>query len=88
MTEAEGTTRTDGIRPSPPEGFGRGSLEVWEADAEAFFRDTGYMRPGKDDRMGTHTFEERCAAFEVWWTMRAKYARTGIGPTPSKDISA
>lgn len=48
------------------------SLEEWEAYADQFLRDTGFMRPGKDDARGIHTDAERSAAFTAWWAMRGQ----------------
>lgn len=44
----------------------RGADHVFEAIGQHFYRDTGYLRPGKDDCRGVHSDEERWAAFEKW----------------------
>jgi hypothetical protein len=43
------------------------TLEEWEAVAAIFYRDTGYMRPGKDDACRRHTREERQAKWDAWF---------------------
>lgn len=47
-------------------------LEAWEAEADQFYKDTGYMRPGKDDPRNLHTYLERHNMFVLWWRIRAK----------------
>ena len=49
-------------------GILRPSLENWEAFADEFLRETGVMRPGKDDARGIHTDQER---WDLWnnWSM-------------------
>lgn len=49
-------------------------LEQWEADAEQFYKDTGYMRPGKDDARGYHTAGERREAFDIWCKCQRRVA--------------
>lgn len=55
-------------------------LDQWEAEATEFYRDTGYMRPGKDDIRGFHTDEARRVAFQVWGVMRVTYSRLRLDP--------
>jgi hypothetical protein len=46
------------------------NLEQWEAEAEAFYRATGYLRPGKDyGALSGHDHQreiERKAAWRAW----------------------
>lgn len=50
------------------------SIEEWEAEAEEFHKQIGYLRPGKDQRSDFPTDEQRYTAFEVWQIMRQKVA--------------
>ena len=48
-------------------------LERFERIAAEFYRDTGYLAPGKDQpaaMCGTPTLEERTAAFKAWLRRR------------------
>lgn len=44
----------------------RDAMHVFEAVGQHFYRDTGYLRPGKDDCRGVHSDDERRAAFDKW----------------------
>ncbi len=53
-------------------------LEQWEAEADEFFRDTGFMRPGKDDVRGIYYESDREVAFAVWRKLKAKFNRESV----------
>ena len=39
---------------------------AFEREAEAFYRETRMLAPGKDDRRGEHSYEERRARWKAW----------------------
>ncbi len=41
-------------------------IASWEKEADAFYRITNHMRPGKDDARGIHTSEERNKRWHQW----------------------
>lgn len=47
-------------------------VETFERIASLFYRETGMLRPGKDDRLGEHDYDERWACWNSW--CRAKNA--------------
>jgi hypothetical protein len=47
-------------------------LEQWEAEAEQFYKDTGMLRPGKDDARCWNSYPERLLAFDIWCKVRRK----------------
>lgn len=59
-------------------------LEFYERVAEEFYRATGYMRPGKDDRSNSHTPEERQKRWGEWIRERAR-ARIAKGRAALRD---
>ena len=50
----------------------------YEFLAYAFHRMTGYMAPGKSDVSGSHTYEERQAAWEKWLSKNGTIIRAFI----------
>jgi hypothetical protein len=46
----------------------------FERLADEFYRATGYMAPGKDDRSNSHTYEERRNRWDEWISARQKAA--------------
>lgn len=51
-----------------------GTLEQWEAEAEAFHRATGYLRPDKDTWSGLGDEKVRRTAHWRTWCAGAEYA--------------
>jgi hypothetical protein len=58
---------------------GEGSLERFERVAERFYRETGYLRPGKDCRI--NSMEERQAAWDEWIAKNLSAARAALKET-------
>jgi len=59
------------IHPQP----GESPNESFERVGEAFMRDTGMLRPGKDQGyITTPTHDERNAAFSQWWEAKVSKA--------------
>lgn len=56
-------------------------LDEWEADADLFYRETGYMRPGKDDMSGKDR-QHRQIAFAVWYNKQ----RQLVAETKRADV--
>lgn len=64
---------------------GEGSTARFDRLADAFYRDTGMMAPGKDAPMGMGgcSTEERSAAYDAWIAGRVSKARAALAlPTP------
>ena len=62
------------------------SIEAFEVKAEAFRRMTGMMAPGKDESAaagGSHTYEERSAAYDAWWKQHGDCVRAVMRATES-----
>ncbi len=58
------------------------SLADFEEQAEAFHRETGWMRPGKDISMASgdeSTHEERRIKYSAWVQMKIETARKLLG---------
>lgn len=55
---------------------GENSVERFERLADAFYRATGLMRPGKDDARALESREERETAYDNWYSAFAERART------------
>ena len=43
-----------------------GASAAFDRKAQFFYQDTGMMAPGKDDCMGTHSYEDRVDAWRKW----------------------
>lgn len=54
------------------------SVKRFEDIAEWFYRETGYLRPGKDDARGLHTDEERRERFERWCQCKQVLIRANL----------
>ncbi len=58
----------------------------FERIASWFYKETGYLRPGKDCRI--HSYEERQAVWEPWiknkWSALSKAIQKALAPEPEK----
>ena len=87
----------DGLR-EPLEGLielharpGEYSAEAWERIAEAFYRETGMLAPGKDQpaaMCGTPTGEERREAYDAWLRGRTERAVAALSARQNNDAAS
>ena len=43
-----------------------GTSASFDKRAQFFYQDTGIMAPGKDDCLGSHSYEDRAIAWRKW----------------------
>lgn len=65
---------------------GEGSLEHFERVGDAFYHDTGYLRPGKDSMV--HDPEEREVMWNKWREGKLASARAAIAKATGKDAAS
>lgn len=65
-------------------------VETFERIAEAFYRDTGFMRPGKDSPAAAFgpSHEVRAAEFETWCAKRSRAVRAALSAFVAKARGA
>ena len=54
------------------------TLEQFEDIAEWFYKETGFLRPGKDDARAIHTNEQRANKFQEWCGTTGILVREGL----------
>jgi len=74
-TEVHAACTKQGSEQKPTAPAGMGSLEAWESEAEAFYKASGYLRPGKDPGIiGDEEYiQRRDRAWSLWcggWNYR------------------
>ncbi len=60
--------------PPPVAAPAESDYDRFERLADEFYRATGYMAPGKDDRSNSHTYQERRDKWDEWISARQKAA--------------